>query len=436
MSAGGAIAVRARSRRAWLIVFLAISSIIFGNFPVFAQEEGSKTLTPEQEEALFDVERGSRRPSTEGEEEEQGETPAQERSLDDLKNREQLKEAGFRFGENDDSRRRSTAILMALFPGMLLHGAGHLYLGDQEETVLVLSLMELGGIGLMGAGAAIPWLSEGRLGGGAVSRPLFYTGMGLILSSYVIDVVGVTRGDTPLIYASPLMRLGVSAELGYRFMDTDYYPLRNVIAGRLATDFGAGFLSGETMQDVSLLTSRYSGEFGWRLFRMRDTEHQVAISARGDWLQLRDVGRFRRAEALLMAGGVLDMGVVSPHLRRLYVGLRAGYGYQWYGFPLPRTPEADIASDDPSELAWSQRVGVLPVELFGGMSFSDKFHVQLSYTRHDGEFLNDVNRLFGVPAVRMDYRSGRNFDLTFRGEYGAGFALQAGLRIWIFEPGE
>ncbi len=353
--------------------------------------------------------------------------------LDDTASREELRAAGFRFGDYSGSRRRSTAFLMALFPGLLLHGAGHLYLGERE-TAFALAMMELGGLTMMGVGAVLPLAFSGRLAESGASRPVFYTGMGLIISSYVIDVVGVTRGPKPVLYASPLMREGLSLELGYEFLQTRFYPLRNVINGRLNVDTGGGFFRGNTLQDVSLLTSGYAAELGWRPVRITDTEHQVFLMGTGELLQFRDVGRFSRLEVGGQVGGVLDLGVLTPQLRRAYLGMRTGYNFQWYAFPENVAPEVDVRSDSPPPLDWeSTGIGGVPMAIFGGMSFTENLHIQLAYTRRDGGFLNDINRLFAVPSVHVDYRSGRNFDLTFDAEYGSGFSLAAGLRIWIYE---
>lgn len=353
--------------------------------------------------------------------------------LDDVTTRDDLRAAGFRFGDYSGSRRRSTAFLMALFPGLVLHGAGHLYLGERS-TAIALAMMELGGLSMIGLGSVLPLAFSGRLAGSGAARPVFYTGMGLILSSYVIDVVGVTRGPKPLLYSSPLRREGVSLELGYEFMQTRYYPLNNIINGRLNVDTGGAFFRGNTTQDVSLLTSRYGGELGWRPLRIADTEHQVFVKGTGDFLQLRDLGRFSRLEVGVQAGGVLDLGVFTPQLRRVYMGISAGYNNQRYAFPEARPPEVDVQSDSPPALQWEETgVGGVPVSIFGGMSFTEKLHVQLAYTRNDGDFLNDINRLFAVPSLHVDYRSGRNFDLTFDARYGSGFSLGAGLRIWLYE---
>ncbi len=354
-------------------------------------------------------------------------------AIDDETSREQLQQAGFRFGDYGGTRRRSSAFLWALGPGLLLHGAGHLYL-EEEETAIVLVLMEVGGLGLLGVGALVPWVYQGRFASTGAARPLMYTGMGALIASYVIDVVGVVRGESPLIYSSPLKRKGVFAEVGYEFMQARYYPLRNVLQARVGLDSGTFMMSASTLQDVSLQTSRYRGEVGWRLWQLEETEHQVYMQGRGDLLQLRDIGRFSRGEASLELGGVLDLGSISPHLRKMYIGIQGGYGYQWYAFPKAVAPEVDVLSDDPSELEWGgEGIGLIPVNVFGGMSFSDRLHVQLSYRRRDGAFLSDVQRVIGVPGLHMDYRSGKNFDLTLDAQYGAGFMLGAGLRIWLYE---
>ena len=388
-----------------------------------------------EEEALFEVEeRGD-----EGLDEEQTSTQQRDRArqeedeLDGETSREALQRAGFLFGDFGGERRRSTAFLMALFPGLVAHGAGHFYLGDRQ-TAWTLAAMELGGVALIGLGALAPRAFSRRASQSSVARPAFYTGVGLVLSSYVIDVVGVTRSETPLLYRSPLKRRGASARLGYEFMQARYFPLRNVIAAELELDTGAFQATARSRQDVALLSSFYGGGAGWRIWQVDETEHQVRLRVDGELMQLRDVGRFSRVQGAALLSGVLDLGVVSPRLRRLYLGLEGGYGYQLYALPEAITPEENAQRDSPPELEWEdQGVGLVPWEMFGGMMFTERLHLQLSYRRYDGEPLAGVNRLLGVPALKVDYRSGRNFDLTFEARYGSGFSVGAGLRIWLYE---
>lgn len=397
------------------------------------QESIVITTTPE-EEALFQTDATEDEEEDTGEEGEAQQNREDAEALDQRATREQLSQAGFRFGDYSGARRRSTAFLWALLPGMILHGAGHLYL-EEQETAIALILMEVGGLGMIGLGALLPLVTRGRAASSATARPLFYSGMGLLISSYMIDVVGVIRGEAPLIYASPLKRVGVSVEIDYQFMLARFYPMRNILQAELGVDTGRFQLRANTLQDVSLLTSRYGGVLGWRIWQLEGTENQVFVEGGANLLQFRDIGRFQRLEAGAQLGGVLDLGVISPHLRKVYFGMRGGYAYQLHAFPEALVPEVDVQNDSPPPLQWSDRgVGLIPLEVFGGMSFSDKFHVQLSYARHDGEFLHDVSRLLGVPGIHMDYRSARNFDLTFDAHYGAGFMIGAGLRIWLYAP--
>lgn len=397
------------------------------------QESVVITTTPE-EESLFETDAAQDEEEDAAQQGEAQQNREEAEALDQRATREQLSQAGFRFGDYSGARRRSTAFLWALLPGMLLHGAGHLYL-EEQETAIALILMEVGGLGMIGLGALLPLVTRGRIANSATARPLFYTGMGLLISSYMIDVVGVIRGDSPLIYESPLRRAGVSLELDYQFMLARFYPMRNILQAEMALETGRFQVSANTLQDVSLLTSRYGGMLGWRIWQLTGTENQVFVEGSANLLQFRDIGRFQRAEAMARVGGVLDLGVISPHLRKVYFGMRGGYAYQLYAFPEALLPEVDVQNDAPPPLEWSSSgVGLIPLEVFGGMSFSEKFHVQLSYARHDGEFLHDVHRLLGVPAIHMDYRSARNFDLTFDAQYGAGFVMGAGLRIWLYTP--
>ena len=318
---------------------------------------------------------------------------------------------------------------MALFPGLLLHGAGHLYLGE-ERTGVVLALLEIGGLGLLAAGAAGPWVVRGELAGSGAARPAFYMGVGMLLASYIIDVVGVARGENPAIYATPERRRGAWFEAHYRFLNATRYPLRNVLEMQLGADTGQVYGAAGTLQDVSLATSRYGGVAGWRPWSLGATANQVFVEVDAHLWQLRARGRFRRLALGARAGGVLDLGVISPDLRRMMLGASAGYQHQWYALPVARPPEQDREEDDPPPLAPAYALGTVPFELFGAMSLTDRVFLKLSYVRQDGELLQDVGRLWGVPGAELVYQLSPGWDLDLSARYGAGFELAGGLRIW------
>ena len=401
--------------------------MICASAPALAQDEPEE-LTREEEDALFDAERSSNE-STEGQDDVGG--PLVRREQEDLEKMKlpELEERGFVFGDGG-AQKRAAALVWAILPGAVLHGAGHLYLGE-DRIATTLALMEIGGVALLGVGAAAPYVFHGQLAGSGAARPAFFTGLGLIISSYIMDIVGVSRGEVPVIYEPPLQRRGGWVDLSYKFMNTPRFDLRNVLEARVGADLGGVYANAGTIQDVSLEVSRYSGLLGARVLRVDGTEHQVFIEADGEYQRVRSRGRFDRWSFGAQVGGVLDMGAVAPALRRIYIGGRAGYLYQRYYSPQPRAPEVDAQFDEVTPVEFAFSSWTVPWETFGGMSFSERLNVELAYSRRDGEFLHDINRLIAVPSAKITYRSADNLDLTFRAAYGAGFALWLGLKLWI-----
>lgn len=408
-------------------LLIACFAVVCGGAPALAQEP-SEELTREEEDALFDDTRASSE-SSEGADDIDG--PLVRRDQEELEKMKlpELEARGFVFGDGG-AQQRAAALVWAILPGAVLHGAGHLYLGD-DRIATTLALMEISGVALLGVGAAAPYVFHGQLAGSGAARPAFFTGLGLIISSYIIDIVGVSRGEIPVIYEPPLQRRGGWVDLSYRFMNTPRFDLRNVLEARLGGDLGGVYAHAGTLQDVSLEVSRYSGGIGARVFRGEGTEHQVFIEADGEYQRVRSRGRFDRWSFGAQAGGVFDMGEIAPALRRIYIGGRAGYLYQRYYSPRPRAPEVDAQFDEVTPVAFAFSSWTVPWETFGGMSFSERLNVELAYSRRDGEFLHDINRLIAVPSARITYRSADNLDLTFRAAYGSGVALWLGLKLWI-----
>lgn len=400
---------------------------------VYAQGAGAT----DSEEKLFEVEREENRDGEDGGDERSEDRGRRggdgDRGKDKLSqlNRKQLEEAGYIFSDVSVSRKRSTALIIAAMPGLLLHGAGHLYL-NETETAIVLMSMELAGLGLLAFGAGLPWLTQGQVASAGLSRQAFYSGMGLIISSYILDVIGVTRSLDQLAYATPEQRRGGMVSLAYRFFTTPRYPINHAMRARFAADFGRVYVGAGTLQDVSLFTSRYDGNFGVRIFSRPNTEHAVLFEAMGGYERFRGEGRHDRWDVGAMAGGTLDLGILSPSLRRVFIGGLIGYNHQWYAYPAPRTPEDDVLQDEVSSVRFSNNTGSVPFEFYGGMNFTDKLHIRLAYSRKDGELLHDLNRLLAVPSVTVIYSRNESLDVVLDAAYGGGLRLGGELRFWLW----
>ena len=380
------------------------------------------------EDELFVIE--SREDADEEQEDRANSETRQNEALERM-NKAQLRDAGFVFSDASASRRRSTALVMAALPGLVLHGAGHLSLGDYE-TATALMTMEAAGVLLMVGGALAPVIAQRQTASSAGARQALYAGAGLFISSYLLDVIGVVRSDGQLAYRTPEQRLGGSLSLGYRFFATPRYPLTNVIQGALNANFGAVYMRAGTLQDVALQTSRYGGLVGWRFFKRPGSEHALFVEGEGGYRRFRGDGRYDRYDAGALVGGTLDLGVLTPNLRSVFVGVKAGYVHQWFAFPEARAPEVDVLQDEKSEVSIATSSGTIPFEFYGGMNFTDTLFVKMAYTRRDGELLNDLNSVLAVPSISLTYSRVENFDVMMRVAYGGGLELGADLRFWVW----
>lgn len=395
----------------------------------------TRGLTEAQEDAVFEIEA-----SDELLQQEDGDTQRLDRSLESpIKSMSdaQLAEAGFVFGDSEDSRVRSTATLLALSAGLLGHGVGHWYMGDRR-TAILLGSMEAAGILIFLSSGIAPMLYGADFGASSASRHLLLLGGGFFSASYVLDVVGTIQGADPLLFSNPAdAARKVSGALKYGYLELNELPLRNVMRADLELDGGLLYARGRTMQDVGLTVSTYGGLLGvrpWRLEGVPGT--RVEIEADVDYLQWRQRGRFERLSVVGMLGGSLDLGLLSKSLQRVVLGLKSGYMYQWYAFPDPTRYDPLGAEPDPQE--WTQGLGGLPFSLWVQFDLSRRTRVRMDYSRRDGEFLHDNSPVFGVPGVQLNYRSTANLDIEVRAEYGSGVGLWGGLRVWASpkKPGQ
>ena len=124
------------------------------------------------------------------------------------------------------------------------------------------------------------------------------------------------------------------------------------------------------------------------------------------------------------------MGRLARSLRLISFGLKVGYAYQWYAYPTARPPELDQESDAVSPLDISAGLSTVPVEVSGGLSLTEKLYMKLYYTRHDGEYLQDIDTRWAVPSVALRYSVSPKTDLSIKGAYGEGFMVWGGFRLW------
>ena len=384
-------------------------------------------LSPQEEDALFQINEGDELLKTEEDDAQRRDRPLEQpiKGMSDA----ELREAGFVFGDAQDSRVRSTATLLALFPGSLAHGIGHWYMGDRRAAI-ILAAMETMGLGLfLGAGLS-PVVYGADFGASSATRHLMYLGAGLFAASYVLDVVGTIQGADPLLFKHPSdAPRKASVGLKYGYLELGELPIRNVLLADAVGDLGAGYVELRTLQDVGLTLSTYGATLGarpWRHPELPGARLELEVDA--EWMQWRQRGRFERVTVAGLVGGSLDLGFLSKTMQRVALGLKTGYLHQWFALPAPTRFNPLEPEPEPSQ--WSHDAAGLPFMMWVQFDLSRRTRMRMEYTRRDGALLHDGSPALGVPAMQINYRSTANLDIEARADWGSGLGLWAGLRIW------
>lgn len=341
--------------------------------------------------------------------------------------RAELLKAGFVFGTPEHKSQRSSGLLMALVPGAVVHGAGHLYLGD-KRTGLGLLIMEATGLALVGGGALVPLIFEGDAASMSGSRSIIYLGTGMFAMSYLLDILGTLQGPELQFSENSRRLVGGSMAASYTFLSTDSFPLRNLLSVEATAQTAQVFFKAGTRQDVSLDTSFYDATFGWRFWRGEEAQTFAWAQVDGELMNFRGLGRFNRLSGAGLFGLSMDLGALSSHLRGLALGGSTGFMYQRYALP---DATQDPTADDYT-YSWEVGSSSIPLELFLHFNFSERLRLRFAYTRRDGALLQDIDRLFAVPSLAATYASTKTSDIEVKAEYGEGLGLSIGLRFWVW----
>jgi hypothetical protein len=386
------------------------------------QEEKPESLSDdevERDESLFDVDESERKGDEGGEGEaveleRRGEQPLSEMSKDEAK------DAGFNFGDEEESSVRTTGAFIAATGGLVVRGLGHWYVGERN-TAIWLAGMEGVSLALAGSGLATFLLAGDTTAGRAVSAPLFHLGAGLFGFTYIADVVGTIQGEQLDLPDNTRDRPGLDVQLGYKFLQSPRFPSNHFLDVGAELDFEPVYLQFDTDLQVGLDAGVYRATLGGRPWSGRRRLTRLYLEATGRLLDFSGVGGFRLWDARGVVGGSVDLGTLSSQLSGFALGGEIGFGQQWIK-PRPGGESSSI----------TVRRNYVPVEVYGHFNLSKRMNVRLAYRRARGEFLQGVRHLAGVGQLEFAYDSSGFLDLRLHAEAGAGFALGAGLSadVW------
>jgi hypothetical protein len=241
--------------------------------------------------------------------------------------------------------RSALATAAAVVPGALVHGTGHLVVGDSKTGLRLLAL-EGAGLGMLAAGF-VPLVMSGasrRLIGPTAA--LTAAGVGLFAISFLADVYGVVApagGVGAPLRVAPTLQMS----LGYRYVYDPVFSFRNFMVQELDYRTGAWRLHPSAWFAFDDTNSRLRGHVAYRLTGPRPSGDPPAPD--GSFLDLEAAitrhaftsQKFTTTTGEVSIAGRLDMVRVGPSLRGSFAEMSVGYAMQAYSYAV-RATTADL----------------------------------------------------------------------------------------------
>jgi hypothetical protein len=244
-------------------------------------------------------------------------------------------------------RSRALPAAAAVVPGLVVHGTGHLALGE-SSTGKNLLLMEGIGLGLFLAGGATIVLSGASRYLVAPAATATMAGFGLFSTSYLADIYGAVSqdgGSTLSRYRAPARW---ETELGYRRISDSQFDYQDFLVQRVSRQVGPLRLSPSGWFDVRGDTARYRVESQYRLAGVTEEPAPADLSfldvTLGFVHQRHRPEHFTKSLAELSLDARYDLARLGRTLRGSFVELAAGYAisridYDLSGFSVPHDLE-------------------------------------------------------------------------------------------------
>lgn len=244
-------------------------------------------------------------------------------------------------------RPRALPAAAAVVPGVVVHGTGHLALGE-SRTGKRLLLMEAVGLGLFLAGGTTIVLTGASRYFVAPAATTTMAGFGLFSTSYFADIYGSVSKDGGAAlsrYRPPALW---ETELGYRRVSDSQFDYRDFLVQRVSRQIGPLRLSPSGWFDVRGDTARYRVESQYRLAgaiaEPAPTDLSYLDVTLGFVHQRHRPEHFSKSSAELSLDGRYDLARLGRTLRGSFVELSAGYAlgridYDLSGLAVPHDLE-------------------------------------------------------------------------------------------------
>lgn len=225
-------------------------------------------------------------------------------------------------------RPRVLPVAAAVVPGVVVHGTGHLVLGE-SRTGRNLLLMEGVGLGLFLAGGVTIVLTGASRYFVAPAATATMAGFGLFSTSYLADVYGSLSKDGGAALSRYRAPARWETELGYRRVSDAQFDYQDFLVQRVSRQIGPLRLSPSGWFDVRGDTARYRMESQYRLAGVTEEPAPGDVSfidvTLGFVHQRHRPEHFSKSSAELSIDGRYDLARLGRTLRGSFVELSAGY---------------------------------------------------------------------------------------------------------------
>lgn len=308
--------------------------------------------------------------------------------------------------------------LLAVFPGVLVHGTGHWYVGD-NSTAARLLIAELAGVVLIVTSELLGAATNDSGELGAPRRLLTYSGGLLFVGSWVADMVGSFKGSASFDDDSSRTE-GNAFSLGYRFTEDPLTAFRHHLVARVGVDTGRFYLRPGIDLEAELDARRAEVDTGLRVFRGDNPQNHLALGGRFRRDEVRSYG-FASWGAAGYVGWKADLGLAIRSLKNLYVTSRIGGGVDWYQF-------ADSADSVPAFFAASDFTDpYFLLDMGFEVNSGRRTHLGFFVVQDPTHDVAPVGPTFGLFEAALTHRYSDDIDIDVRLTAGDGWAMWLGL---------
>ena len=235
--------------------------------------------------------------------------------------------------------KRALATTAAVFPGAIVHGAGHYVLGDKDTAGKLLlaegvglGMVASGGLGLFLTGASrytvVPFAALGMFGIGMFSSALF------------ADIYGSAATDQNGAWSRALSGPArFESELGYRYISDAHFGYSDFVVERFALWIARTRLEPSLWSSFQGDNARYRFLLGQRLYGARPGQPRLLV----DFVELEVAAThhsyagdyFERTTVESSTHARWDLAHVGPSLRGAFVEGSLGYALNVTSFNFP-----------------------------------------------------------------------------------------------------